>query len=111
MIETISRTAGVDVSLPHGLRHREVSPNEQLALRITEKLKPIAGVESAWLEALGKTVYVYVIVNSFRNATLHPIFGAQYDLESEFDQLTFHFEINPVDLEEMQISKRVQRLF
>ncbi len=111
MIETISQAAGVDVSLPQELRHYELSPSEQLAFRITEKLKPIAGVESAWLEDLGKTVYVHVIINSFRNATLHPIFAGQYDLESEFDQLTFHFDINPVDLEEMQISNRIQRLF
>ncbi len=111
MIETIPQAAGVDLSLPQELRLHELSPSEQLAFQITEKLKPIAGVEAAWLEDLGKTVYVYVIVNSFRNSTLHPIFGAQYDLESEFDQLTFHFEINPVDLEEMQAANRIRRLF
>lgn len=111
MIETISQAAGVDLSLPQKRKHHELSPSDQLAFRITEKLKPLAGVESAWLEDLGRTIYVYVIVNDFSNATLHPIFEAQYDVESEFWHISFHFRINPVDLEQMQADNRIRRLF
>jgi len=52
-----------------------------------------------------------VITNNIRNATLYPVFDVQYDLESEFEHLTFHFDINPLDLEQMQAANRIQRLF
>jgi hypothetical protein len=111
MIETIPQTAENKLDLQQEFEPLIFSPSERLGLRISEKLKPIAGLESAWLEDLGRTIYVYVVVNDFSNATLHPIFDAQYEVESEFEHLTFHFEINPVDLEEMQAANRIRRLF
>ena len=92
-------------------RDRKLSPDEQIALQLKERLKLIAGVESAWLEDLGGGIYIYVVVNDFSNATLHPVFDAQYDLESEFMHIAFHFEINPIDLEQMQSSNRIQRVY
>jgi len=77
----------------------KLSPKEQIAAQLKKRVKPIAGIESAWLEDLGQTIYVYVMVNSFRNATLHPIFNAQYEVEAEFMHITFHFDINPIEME------------
>ncbi|MCI0692892.1 hypothetical protein L0337_12920 [candidate division KSB1 bacterium] len=111
MIETISQAAEVDLSLPQEQREIEFSQSEHIASQITKRLKPIADVESAWLEDLGMTIYVYVVVNDFSNATLHAIFDAQYDVESEFWHISFHFRVNPVDLEQMQAANRIRRLF
>jgi hypothetical protein len=111
MIETIPQAAGVDLPLPQELPGIELSQIEQIASQIRERLQPIAGVESAWLEDLGRTIYIYVIVNDFSNATLHSIFEAQYDVESEFWHISFHFRVNPVDLEQMQAANRIRRLF
>jgi len=111
MIETIPHADEMTLDLPEAPGQSNGVENEQPAFRIKEKLMPIAGVESAWLEDLGKTFYVYVIVNDFSNATLHSIFDAQYEVEDEFWHISFHFRINPVDLEAMQSANRIRRLF
>ena len=111
MIETISHADEMALDLPEALGQNNSTEKEQIASLIKEKLTPIATVESAWLEDLGKTVYVYVIANDFSNATLHAIFDAQYEVEDEFWHISFHFRINPVDLEAMQSANRIRRLF
>ncbi len=111
MIETISQGAEVDLSLPQELPGIELSQIEQITSQIRERLQPIAGVESAWLEDLGRTINVYIATNNVRNATLYPVFDAQYDIESEYEHITFHFWVNPVDLEQIQTSPRIRRLF
>jgi len=111
MIETSPQIAEFELDVPQKFEDVETSQSEQIASQIRERLKPITGVEAAWLEDLDRTVNVYVIVNNFRNTTLHPIFDAQYDIESDYMDISFHFDINPIDLEQMQAANRIQRLF
>lgn len=89
----------------------KLSPKEQIAAQLKKRLKPIAGVEAALFEDLGELINVYIETNNVRNATLYPVFDAQYDLESEYAQKTFHFFVNPVDWERLQTSNQIQRLF
>jgi len=110
MIDISPQTAAIKFGESHKLRDIKLSQTEQIAAQLRERLRLIAGVEAAWLEDLGETIYVYVMVNSFRNATLHPIFDAQYEVEAEFMHVTFHFDINPIDLEQMKAANRIQRL-
>ncbi len=78
--------------------------------KIKSKLANQPKIESVWLEDLGKKINVLINTEDVRNTTLHPIFDAQYALESEFKNLSFHFEINPLDLEEKQKYNQVIRL-
>jgi len=60
-------------------------------------LQPIAGVESALFEDLGEIINVYIETNNVRNATLYPVFDAQYDLESEYAHKTFYTALHSIE--------------
>lgn len=111
MIETSPQTAELELGVPQELQEINISEREQIASQIRERLQPIAGVESAWLEDLGRTINVYIATNNVRNATLYPVFDAQYDIESEYEHISFHFLVNHVDPEHIQTSDQIRRLF
>jgi len=111
MIKTIPQVAAINRGESPKLREVKLSQSEQIISQISARLQPIIGVESAWLENLGEIINVYIETNNVRNATLYPVFDAQYEVESEYSSLIFHFIVNPLDLEQIQTSSRIRRLF
>jgi len=111
MIDISSQAAAIKFGESQKLRDIKLSQSEQIAAQLRERLRPVAGVEAAIFEDLGEIINVYIETNNVRNATLYPVFGAQYDLESEYAHKTFHFLVNPVDWEQLQTLNRIQKLF
>ncbi len=87
------------------------SATERISSQIKDKLKNLQGIESVWFEDRGKQINVFIVTKDVRNSTLHPIFDAQYELESMYKHLSFNFEVNSLNLEEKQKYNSVRLLF
>ncbi|NUO82788.1 hypothetical protein HUU05_22175 [candidate division KSB1 bacterium] len=69
-----------------------------------------AGIESVWIEDLGKEVNVLIITKDVRNATLDPIFDAKMAMLNHYPYVKFNFELNPVDFEKKLFYNQIQRI-
>lgn len=74
------------------------------------KLQNLKGINSVWLEELGKKIYVYIDASDTGKSTLHPIFDAQYDVEEEYPDFSFHFRVDSRELESKRTEKRLMRI-
>lgn len=68
------------------------------------------GIESVWIEDLGKEVNVLIITKDVRNATLDPIFDAKMAMLNHYPYVKFSFELNPVDFEKKLSYNQIQRI-
>lgn len=82
--------------------------------KISSAIKPILsdrpGIESVWIEDLGKEVNVLIITKDVRNATLDPIFDAKMAMLNHYPYVKFNFELNPVDFEKKLSYNQIQRI-
>jgi hypothetical protein len=106
------RTSSTDKSIIHAITRMDNSRVARIAAQIKDKIKNQVGIgiESVWLEDLGKQINVYVMTNDVRDSTLDPIFDARLALNSEYPHISFDFELNPIDLEQKQLDNLIQRV-
>jgi hypothetical protein len=82
--------------------------------KIYSKIKLIlsnhSGIESVWIEDLGKEVNVLIMTKDVRNATLDPIFDAKMAMLNHYPYVKFNFELNPVDFEKKLSYNQIQRI-
>jgi hypothetical protein len=87
-----------------------ITDRDKIVHALKMKLKNLKGINSVWFEGLEKELYVYVDASDTGKATLHPIFDAQYDIEEEYPDFSFHFRVDSQELESKRAKKRLIKI-
>jgi len=84
---------------------------DEIVHTLKTKLKNLTGINSVWFEDLEKEFYIYIDASDTGKSTLRPIFDAQYDVEEEYPDFSFHFRVDSHELESKRAEKRLMRIF
>lgn len=83
---------------------------DNISSNLKANLSNRSGIESVWLEDLGKQINVIIETKNVRNSTLDPIFDARIDVMQKYPYLSFNFELNPVDFEQKLFANKIRRI-
>lgn len=83
---------------------------DNISSNLKANLSNRSGIESVWLEDLGKQINVIIETKDVRDATLDPIFDARIEIMQKYPYLSFNFELNPVDFEQKLLDNKIRNI-